>query len=163
MRRLLRYASTARRLAVNLRRFSRRQTRAARRSLLRWSPVFGLRPDRAPASPVRVMREVCISVNVITTGIGEATMQDMPRREFITKGSGAIAGLAAFFATRHAYAFPSRPGEEVVEWLDQLAPNPVPEVIKNQLVWEDFDSWITPNAKFFSIAHFNRPVLHARK
>jgi hypothetical protein len=62
-------------------------------------------------------------------------MQDIPRREFITKGGAAIAGLAAFFATRHAYAFPSRPGEEVVKWLDQLAPNPVPEVIKNQLVW----------------------------
>jgi DMSO/TMAO reductase YedYZ molybdopterin-dependent catalytic subunit len=86
-------------------------------------------------------------------------MQDIPRREFIAKGGAAIAGLAAFFTTRHAYAFPSRPGEEVVKWLDQLAPNPVPEVIKNQLVWEDFDSWITPNAKFFSIAHFNRPVI----
>jgi DMSO/TMAO reductase YedYZ molybdopterin-dependent catalytic subunit len=88
-------------------------------------------------------------------------MQDIPRREFIAKGGAAIAGLAAFFTTRHAYAFPSRPGEEVVKWLDQLAPNPVPEVIKNQLVWEDFDSWITPNAKFFSIAHFNRPVIDA--
>ena len=64
-------------------------------------------------------------------------------------------------ATRHAYAFPSRPGEEVVKWLDQLPPNPVPEVIKNQLVWEDLDSWITPNDKFFSIAHFNRPVIDA--
>jgi DMSO/TMAO reductase YedYZ molybdopterin-dependent catalytic subunit len=88
-------------------------------------------------------------------------MQEIPRREFIAKGGAAIAGLAAFFATRHAYAFPSRPGEEVVKWLDQLAPNPVPDVIKNQLVWEDFDSWITPNAKFFSIAHFNRPVIDA--
>ena len=88
-------------------------------------------------------------------------MQDIPRREFVVKGGAAIASLAAFFATRHAYALPSRPGEEVVKWLDQLAPNPVPEVIKNQLVWEDLDSWITPNAKFFSIAHFNRPVIDA--
>ena len=88
-------------------------------------------------------------------------MQNIPRREFITKGSAAIAGLAAFYATRHAYAFPGQPGEEVVQWLDQPAPNPVPEVIKNQLVWEDLDSWITPNDKFFSIAHFNRPVIDA--
>ena len=88
-------------------------------------------------------------------------MQDIPRREFITKGTAAVAGLAAFFAMRHAYAFPGRPGEEVVRWLDQLEPNPVPEVIKNQLVWEDLDSWITPNDKFFSIAHFNRPVIDA--
>src|SRR5690606_33552133 len=90
---------------------------------------------------------------------GDAFMQQIQRREFITKGSAALAGLAAFFATRHAYSFPSRPGEEVVKWLDQLPPNPVPEVIKNQLVWEELDSWVTPNDKFFSIAHFNRPVI----
>ena len=85
-------------------------------------------------------------------------MQKIQRREFITKGSAALTGLAAFLSTG-AYAFPSRPGEVVVKWLDQLPPNPVPEVIKNQLVWEDLDSWITPNDKFFSIAHFNRPVI----
>ena len=64
-------------------------------------------------------------------------------------------------ATRHAYAFPSRPARKSFDWLDQLPPNPVPEVIKNQLVWEDLDSWITPNDKFFSIAHFNRPIIDA--
>lgn len=88
-------------------------------------------------------------------------MQKLQRREFIAKGSAALTGLAAFLSTRHAYAFPSHPGEEVVKWLDQLSPNPVPEIIKNQLVWEDLDSWITPNNKFFSIAHFNRPVIDA--
>jgi len=88
-------------------------------------------------------------------------MQEIQRREFIAKGSAALTGLAAFLATRHAFAFPDRPGEEVVPWLDQLAANPVPDVIKNQLVWEDLDSWITPNDKFFSIAHFNRPVIDA--
>ena len=46
-------------------------------------------------------------------------------------------------------------------WLDQLAANPVPEVIKTQLVWEDLDSWMTPNDKFFSIAHFDRPTIDA--
>ncbi len=97
----------------------------------------------------------------VTDCHGGPFMHGIPRREFITKGSAALAGLAAFLATRHAYAFPSRPGEEVVNWLDQLAPNPVPEVIKNQLVWEDVDSWITPNNKFFSIAHFNRPIIDA--
>jgi DMSO/TMAO reductase YedYZ molybdopterin-dependent catalytic subunit len=86
-------------------------------------------------------------------------MQKIQRREFIIKGSAAFAGLTAFLAARHAHAFPSRPGEEVIKWLDQLPPNPVPEVIKNQLVWEDLDSWVTPNDKFFSIAHFNRPVI----
>jgi len=88
-------------------------------------------------------------------------MQNIPRREFITKGSAALAALVAFYATRQAYAFPGKPGEEIVRWLDQPAPNPVPEVIKNQLVWEDLDSWIIPNDKFFSIAHFNRPIIDA--
>jgi DMSO/TMAO reductase YedYZ molybdopterin-dependent catalytic subunit len=88
-------------------------------------------------------------------------MHDIPRREFITKSGAALATMAVFYASRYAYAFPSQAGGEVVPWLDQLPPNPVPEVIKDQLVWEDLDSWITPNDKFFSIAHFNRPVIDA--
>ena len=88
-------------------------------------------------------------------------MPDIQRRDFVIKGGAALAGLAAVYVTRSACAFPARSGEEVVQWLDQLAANPVPEVIKNQLVWEHFDSWITPNDKFFSIAHFNRPVIDA--
>ena len=88
-------------------------------------------------------------------------MSDMQRREFIATASAALAGLAAFLAARPSAAFPVRSGERVVAWLDQLPPNPVPEVIKNQLVWEDLNSWVTPNDKFFSIAHFNRPVIDA--
>lgn len=88
-------------------------------------------------------------------------MQEIRRRDFMTAGGMALTGLAAFMATKGAYAFPGRSGEQVVKWLDQLPPNPVPEVIKNQLVWEDLASWITPNDKFFSIAHFNRPAIDA--
>src|SRR6187401_1499328 len=69
--------------------------------------------------------------------------------------------MAAFYSARSAQAFPTRPGDVVIPWLDQPDANPVPEVIKNQLVWEDLDSWITPNDKFFSIAHFNRPIIDA--
>jgi DMSO/TMAO reductase YedYZ molybdopterin-dependent catalytic subunit len=87
-------------------------------------------------------------------------MHAIPRREFIISGGAALTAMALLKGSR-AYGYPSRPGEAVVPWLDELPPNPVPEVIKNQLVWEDLDSWITPNAKFFSIAHFNRPVIDA--
>jgi len=87
-------------------------------------------------------------------------MSQLQRREFIIHGSAALAALAVF-QSRFAQAFPSRPGETVVPWLDQPAENPVPEVIKTQLVWEDLDSWMTPNDKFFSIAHFDRPVIDA--
>ena len=88
-------------------------------------------------------------------------MTELTRRDFAIQGSAALAGLAIIFAARHAQAFPSQPGEKVIAWLDQLPANPVPEVIKNQLVWEDLDSWVTPNDKFFSIAHFNRPAINA--
>ena len=84
-------------------------------------------------------------------------MPHLQRRELI-QGSLAIAAIAALHSSR-AYAFPTRPGEKTIEWLDKIPPNPVPEVIKNQLVWEGLDSWVTPNDKFFSIAHFNRPVI----
>ena len=86
-------------------------------------------------------------------------MFNLPRRDFI-KGGAALAALAVF-QSRFARAFPSRPGETVIPWLDQPAPNPVPAVIQTQLVWEDLDSWVTPNDKFFSIAHFDRPVIDA--
>ena len=87
-------------------------------------------------------------------------MFTLPRRDFVLKGSAALAALTLIQA-RFANAFPSRAGETVLPWLDQPAPNPVPEVIKSQLVWEDLDSWITPNDKFFSIAHFDRPKIDA--
>lgn len=84
-------------------------------------------------------------------------MSTPTRRNIITYGA-ALAAMAAY-QSHFARAFPSRPGETVLPWLDQMAPNPVPDIIQNQLVWEDLDSWITPNDKFFSIAHFNRPVI----
>jgi DMSO/TMAO reductase YedYZ molybdopterin-dependent catalytic subunit len=87
-------------------------------------------------------------------------MLELTRRDLVLKGSAAIAAYAVLRATR-AGAFPSRPGETVVPWLDQPAENPVPQVIQDQLVWEDWDSWITPNERFFSIAHFDRPVIDA--
>ncbi len=60
-----------------------------------------------------------------------------------------------------AYAFAAQPGEEVLPWLDQPAPNPVPDVIGTQLHWEDLDSWLTPNDQFFTIAHYDKPALDA--
>jgi DMSO/TMAO reductase YedYZ molybdopterin-dependent catalytic subunit len=60
-----------------------------------------------------------------------------------------------------AQAFPTRPGEEVVPWADQ--PPPVPTaasgVVQNLPKWEDLNSWLTPNARFFSVAHYDRPVI----
>jgi DMSO/TMAO reductase YedYZ molybdopterin-dependent catalytic subunit len=58
-----------------------------------------------------------------------------------------------------AYAFPGHPGDEVIPWLDQPAPNPVPQIAQRQLIWEELDSWLTPADEFFIISHYNTPVL----
>jgi DMSO/TMAO reductase YedYZ molybdopterin-dependent catalytic subunit len=78
------------------------------------------------------------------------------RRELLLQGSAAFAGLALLNAPLLAQAFPSRPGEEVIPFLDQPQP-PSPDL--NLLNWEELDSWITPNAKFFRVAHYNKPVI----
>ena len=85
---------------------------------------------------------------------------NLPRREFIITGSAALASLAVLQAARFANAaFPSHPGDTVIPWIDQPTPNPDPVGIQTQLVWEDLNSWVTPNDKFFSISHFNRPTI----
>jgi DMSO/TMAO reductase YedYZ molybdopterin-dependent catalytic subunit len=85
-------------------------------------------------------------------------MQDIPRREFILKGGAALTAMA-LLRTSAALAYPGRPGERVIPWTDQPPPNADPNGIKDLLVWEDLDSWITPNDKFFGIAHFNWPSI----
>jgi DMSO/TMAO reductase YedYZ molybdopterin-dependent catalytic subunit len=84
-------------------------------------------------------------------------MYGIQRREFI-KGGTALTAVALFHASG-AYAYPGRPGEAGIPWLDQPTANPDPVGIQAQLVWEDLDSWITPNEKFFSISHFDRPTI----
>ena len=89
-------------------------------------------------------------------------MPDLSRRDFVTTGTAAIAALTASEPIL-VHAFPSQPGEEVIPWLDQPPPNPVPDAVANQLQWEQLDSWLTPNDRFFSIAHYNRPVIDAER
>jgi len=67
-------------------------------------------------------------------------MAELPRREFIIQGSAALAGLAILRASHLAQAYPGSPGDEVIPWLDQPRENPVPQVVANQLKWEDLDS-----------------------
>ena len=84
------------------------------------------------------------------------------RRDVITKGA-SLVGLAVLGSSRLAAAFPSTPGAAIIPWLDQPPENPVPDVVANQLVWEDLASWLTPNDRFFSVAHYNRPVIDEGK
>ncbi|WP_046867834.1 sulfite oxidase [Microvirga massiliensis] len=86
----------------------------------------------------------------------------LPRRDFLAYGSAAVAGWTALRSSL-AHAFPSRPGEEVIPWADQ--PPPIPDAaasdVQNLARWEDLNSWLTPNERFFSISHYNRPVIDA--
>jgi DMSO/TMAO reductase YedYZ molybdopterin-dependent catalytic subunit len=87
-------------------------------------------------------------------------MSTINRRDVLSTGSAALAALTVF-QSRFAQAFPSRPGETVIAWTDQPTESPDPVGIQRQLVWEELDSWVTPNDKFFSISHFDRPVIDA--
>jgi DMSO/TMAO reductase YedYZ molybdopterin-dependent catalytic subunit len=93
-------------------------------------------------------------------------MQDLSRRTLLKGGSAAFAGLTVLRVSGPAHAFPRQRGgdgeEEVIPWLDQPAPNPVPQVVPRQLVWEELDSWLTPDDQFFVVSHYGQPALDAR-
>ena len=81
----------------------------------------------------------------------------MQRRELLR--SGTLAGIA-LLADR-ALAQSGATGGNLIPWSDQppSVPPPLENVAKGLARWEDLESWITPNDKFFSIAHYNRPQI----
>jgi DMSO/TMAO reductase YedYZ molybdopterin-dependent catalytic subunit len=101
-------------------------------------------------------------------------------RRSVLQGGAALAGMAllgsklpalaserqastrnSLLSAQVARGFPTRPGEEVLPWIDQPGPNPVPDIAGNLLKWEDLDSWITPNEEFFTIKHYAQPTIDA--
>jgi DMSO/TMAO reductase YedYZ molybdopterin-dependent catalytic subunit len=82
---------------------------------------------------------------------------DISRRDLLTHGSAALAGLMLLSSPWFAHAFPNWPGEVVLPWLDQPPPPPRPGLKVFQ--WEELDSWITANEKFFRVAHYNWPSI----
>src|SRR6266487_4007854 len=84
----------------------------------------------------------------------------MSRRTLLKGGGAALAGLTAVQVAGPAHAFPGHPGDEVIPWLDQPAENPIPDNLRNLLVWEELDSWLTPADDFFVVSHYlPEPVL----
>jgi DMSO/TMAO reductase YedYZ molybdopterin-dependent catalytic subunit len=75
--------------------------------------------------------------------------------------SGAVAAGALLQARAFAQSAPSR---KVIPWTDQPPPVPPPlaNVVKGITPWESLDSWITPNDQFFSIAHYDRPMINEK-
>src|SRR5688572_21517759 len=74
-------------------------------------------------------------------------------------GAAALAGVSVLRLAGPTYAFQAESDGEVIRWLDQPEPNPLPEAILQQLEWEKLDSWLTPPDQFFVIKHFNLPEL----
>jgi DMSO/TMAO reductase YedYZ molybdopterin-dependent catalytic subunit len=87
------------------------------------------------------------------------TRSAISRRTLAKQGGAALAGLSVLRLAGPARAFQEEPTGEVVPWLDQLEPNPVPDVIVQQLEWENLDEWLTPSDEFFVVKHFNLPAL----
>ena len=90
---------------------------------------------------------------------------ELARRALLVQGSAAAAALALHrlpgLASALGRAFPGQPGEAVLPWLDQPAPNPVPERVGSLLRWEQLDSYLTPNDRFFTNAHYGLPAVDA--
>jgi DMSO/TMAO reductase YedYZ molybdopterin-dependent catalytic subunit len=83
------------------------------------------------------------------------------RRNVMLAGGAVVAGVAFARLDRLVAAAPLQQGETVIPWLDQPAtpPPPAQEIIGQQLVWEELDSFITPTDKFFTIKHFGQPSI----
>ena len=92
---------------------------------------------------------------------------DLARRALLAQGSAAAAAAALALhrlpGLAHAMgrAFPARPGEEVLPWADQPAPNPVPERVGGLVRWEQRDAYLTPTDQFFSVVHYGQPAVDA--
>jgi DMSO/TMAO reductase YedYZ molybdopterin-dependent catalytic subunit len=85
--------------------------------------------------------------------------QDVSRRSLL-KGSGAaFAGLTVLQVAGPAPAF-AQAEEEVVPWLDQPPPSPLPPTAeRQQLVWEELDAWRTAPDDLFVVNHYNEPEI----
>ncbi len=87
--------------------------------------------------------------------------QQISRRQLLKQGGATATGLALLQTSWLAQAFPSRPGEETVPWLDQAPANPSGGAVANLQPTEELASWLTPTEKFFQVAHYNKPVIEA--
>ncbi len=94
---------------------------------------------------------------------------DLPRRSVLKGGAAAgVAGLTVTSLAGPAEAFSADasgssprghdPGV-VIPWQDQPAdiPGPATDLLGHPLVWEDLDTWRTPNDAFFTVKHYGQP------
>ena len=102
-------------------------------------------------------------------------------RRNLVRGGGALAGITALQAPAAAASagggsgngtdwvhvsdlaetYPGRRGDVVIPWLDQPDPVPPPAqgAVGNLLEWESLTTRLTPADDFFTVKHYEQPVL----
>ena len=94
------------------------------------------------------------------SGAATGSPYELTRRRVLKGGGAALAGLAVLRLAGAAPAGAARQGTAtVIDWLDQPAPNPVPDVVGHPLVWEELDSRFTPPDEFFTVKHYEEPAI----
>lgn len=81
---------------------------------------------------------------------------DVDRRDVLA-GAGATMVALLLGSPAFAHAYPRREGEQLVPFIDQ--PPAPPKPVFNLQPWEQLDSWITPNDRFFRVSHYNEPAI----
>jgi DMSO/TMAO reductase YedYZ molybdopterin-dependent catalytic subunit len=86
-------------------------------------------------------------------------MEHIDRREVLL-GSGAASGALLL---GRGFASAAEIREQLIPWADQPPPVPPPAqaVVKTLTPWENLDSWITPDDKFFGVGHYEWPAIDA--
>lgn len=79
----------------------------------------------------------------------------MNRRDFLRNSGLTLTGI--LLSPWAVYAFPSREGETKILFSDQP---PKPPSERGLLDWNELDSFITPNDKFFNVSHYNKPIVN---
>lgn len=103
------------------------------------------------------------STNEQTNDSGMQEGAGLSRRDFLVRGSSTLALLAMMDASFFARMAGAAEDGEVIPFLDR--PPHAPEAaVKaygelNRLDWQKLSQWITPNDQFFSVSHYNRPVI----
>jgi DMSO/TMAO reductase YedYZ molybdopterin-dependent catalytic subunit len=96
----------------------------------------------------------------------KAAALPISRRDFLAQGGATLAVLALAESALFAQAWGAGPGETTIPFLD--SPPPPPRELVDALGtdlslldWQRLDSWITPNDKFFRVAHYGFPQIDA--